>query len=95
MADKGKALLKVIDIGALGVNVDADPLSLEDQELRLAQNAIRDPLGADSGLRKRPGLGYWNTAAAEGVILGGISVPVIDSSPAGTVTLYIGRGSTT
>lgn len=87
-----EALLKVADIGALGVNVDSDPLSLEDQELRLAQNVIRDPLGADAGLRKRPGLVAWNTSITAGVILGGIGVPIIDQSTTGTVQLYIGRG---
>lgn len=95
MATKSQALLKVVDIGALGVNVDADPLSLEDQELRLAQNAIRDPLGADSGLRKRPGLTYWDLTLLAGPILGGIGVPILDSSPAASINLYIGRGSTT
>lgn len=89
-----QALLKVIDIGAGGVNVDADPLSILDQELRRAQNAIRDPLGNDSGLSKRPGLGVWNTSDAAGTILGGIGVPIIDQSSGGTIQLYIGRGPT-
>lgn len=90
---KGTSLLKVINIGAMGVNVDADPFSLEDLELRLAQNAIRDPLGADSGIRKRPGLAYWNPAQTDGPILGGINIPILDTSPAGKIVLYIGRGS--
>lgn len=89
-----QALLKVVDIGALGVNVDADDLSLLDQELRLSQNAIRDPLGRDSGLSKRPGLLAWTTSAAAGSILGGIGVPLINESLGGTVQLYIGRGPT-
>lgn len=90
-----EALLKVVDIGALGVNVDADDLSLMDQELRLSQNAIRDPLGFDSGLSKRPGLGAWTTSVAAGAILGGIGVPLVDESPTGGgLQLYIGRGPT-
>jgi hypothetical protein len=89
-------ILKVYDIGALGVNVDADPISLDDQELRLAQNAIRDPLGSDSGLRKRPGLLAFNTTSITGSVLGGIGVPFPDLSPAGgTFYLYIGRGPLT
>lgn len=86
------AILKVTDIGKLGVNVDSDPISLQDQELRLAQNAIRDPLGADSGLRKRPGQGQFNTAVTVGAVLGGIGVPLVDKSVNGTLTIYIGRG---
>jgi hypothetical protein len=87
-------ILKIYDIGALGVNVDSDPITLDDQEIRLAQNAIRDPLGADSGLRKRPGLGVFNTSLVAGAILGGIGVPLKNLSSSGTVYLYIGRGPT-
>lgn len=86
------AMLKVYALGTLGVNVDSDPISLKDQELRLAQNVIRDPLGSDSGVRKRPGLGAFNTNVASGTILGGIGVPVIDLSNNGTTQIYLGRG---
>lgn len=86
------SILKVIDIGALGVNTDADPLSLQDTELRLAQNAIRDPLGADSGLRKRPGLEVWNTSTAAGVVLGGVGVPLQDLTSRGLHIVFLGRG---
>ena len=86
------SILKVTDIGALGVNVDADPISLQDTELRLAQNAIRDPLGADSGLRKRPGLDVWNTSTAGGVVLGGVGVPLQDLTSQGLHIVYVGRG---
>lgn len=90
MADS--SLLKVIDIGALGINVDADTISLQDQELRRSQNGIRDPLGADSGIRKRPGLDFFNTAVASGSVLGGTSLPARSTSIAGVRNLYIGRG---
>lgn len=85
-------ILKLTDIGAKGVNVDSDPISLDDQELRLAQNAIRDPLGEDSGLRKRPGLLAFNTSLLSGAILGGICMPLKDESTGGFLTIYIGRG---
>lgn len=95
MTDKKKVgKLEVENIGSMGVNVDADPISLQDQELRLAQNAIRDPLGADSGLRKRPGLGVWTTTAASGAILGGIGVPLQDLTSHGLHIMFIGRGTT-
>jgi hypothetical protein len=92
-------ILKVYNIGAGGVNVDSDPIALEDQELRLAQNAIRDPLGTDSGLKKRPGLALFNTLSTGGPILGGI--PVAFSATGGGVSphiaityLFIGRSTT-
>jgi hypothetical protein len=87
-------ILKVYDLGALGVNVDSDPIMLDDKELRLAQNAIRDPLGADSGLKKRPGLGAWSTTAASSAILGGIGVPLQDLTSHGLHIFFIGRGTT-
>lgn len=87
------SLLKLDNIGAKGVNVDADPASLEDTELRLAQNAIRDPLGVDSGLRKRPGLKVFNlNTVSPDAILGGIGVPLRNASTGGIQFIYIGRG---
>jgi len=86
------SILKVYKLGSKGVNVDSDPISIEDQELRLAQNIIRDPLGNDSGLRKRPGLGVYNESVAAGEVLGGIGVPLINQSPNGFEFIYIGRG---
>jgi hypothetical protein len=82
------------DLGAGGVNVDSDPITLKDEELRQAQNAIRDPLGADSGLRKRPGLATFNTSLMGGSVLGAIGVPLDDLSANGTQFIYIGRGPT-
>lgn len=87
-------ILKINDIGRLGVNVDSDPISLDDQELRLAQNAIRDPLGSDSGLRKRPGLLAFNTSTLTDSVIGGVGVPLTNLSSGGTIYLYIGRGPT-
>lgn len=84
--------LKIYKLGSMGVNVDVDPIAIEDQELRLAQNAIRDPLGNDSGLRKRPGLTASNSNVASGDILGGIGVPLADLSGSGTLLIYLGRG---
>lgn len=87
-------ILKVYNLGERGVNVDSDPIVIEDQELRQAQNAIRDPLGVDSGIRKRPGLVKYNENLASGSIIGGIGVPLTDLSSNGNdrVTIYIGRG---
>ena len=88
------AILKVYGLGNAGVNVDSDPISIQDIELRLVQNAIRDPLGDDSGLRKRPGLTAAETNIAAGSVLGGIGVPLIDLSTGGTLSIYLGRGAT-
>ncbi len=87
-------ILKINDIGGMGVNVDVDPINIDDKELRLAQNVIRDPLGADSALRKRPGLGIFNTAVASGAVLGGIGVPLQDLTSHGLHIAFIGRGTT-
>ena len=85
--------LILYNLGASGVNVDTDPLTMKDDELRQAQNAIRDPLGSDSGLRKRPGLAIFNTSLTGGTILGGIGVPIVNTNPVnGFQTIYIGRG---
>ena len=84
--------LRVYNFGTMGVNVDSDPISMQDQEFRLAQNVIKDPLGNDSGLRKRPGLAAFNTNLASGIILGGIGVPLVDLSNNVNQSIYLGRG---
>lgn len=81
--------LTVYSFGEKGVNVDKDPLVLENNELRQAQNAIPEP---DGGLRNRDGLTKFNDSAAEGSILGGIGVPLINLR-SGTPFFYIGRGT--
>ena len=68
--------LNVYGIGSLGVNVDKNPLQLEDGELTKAQNAITDDDGSAGGLRKRPGLTKLNSVAAAGAIKGAIGVPI-------------------
>lgn len=55
--------LNLYNLGKLGVNVDKSPVHLEDGELTKSQNATRDALGVDGGLRKRPGLSRLNSVA--------------------------------
>lgn len=86
--------LKLSSPGSGGVNADADPLNLDDLELRLAQNAIVDPLSSGAGLGKRPGLVVWTTTPASGAILGGIGVPLQDLSLHGLHIFFLGRGIT-
>ncbi len=88
------SVLKIYDLGSLGVNVDSDPISIKDQEFRLAQNTIRDPLGDDSGIRKRPGFASFNGSLASGEVLGGVGVPLIDLSNNRFMAIYLGRGPT-
>jgi hypothetical protein len=38
--------LNCYNLGSLGVNVDKNPVQLEDGELTKAQNAIHDPTGS-------------------------------------------------
>jgi len=84
--------LKVYGLGSLGVNVDSDPLALDDRELRRATNAIDDPLGG--GLTNRPGLAAVNAVAAAGAVMGGVGVPLANQSSSGTRIFLIGRGPT-
>ena len=93
-------IFKVYAFGIQGVNIDSDPISLQDQELRLAQNTISDVLGEDSGVRKRPGLNQFNTEDTGGIILGGISVSITSAGGGGgsghtpIILLMIGRSTT-
>jgi len=84
--------LVIYSLGEKGVNVDKDPLVLDNSELRQAQNAIRDPLGVEGGLKNRPGLVKFNASAGAGSILGGIGVPLLNLL-SGTPFFYIGRGT--
>lgn len=89
------AKLIVESFGTSGVNVDKNPLELDDSELTQAQNATgTDPTSGRASLRKRPGLVAFNTTLLSGAVLGGIGVPLLDLSHGGTVRLYIGRGPT-
>lgn len=87
-------ILLVYTLGQKGVNVDKNPLQLGEDELRQAQNAISDPLGAELGLSNRPGLEKFNAVAGAGSVLGGIGVPLTNLAT-GTRLFYIGRGPKT
>lgn len=93
-------ILKVFNFGETGVNVDSSPIHETEGELRESKNIIRNVTGALGGLTNRPGLFKFNGAAANGAILGGISVPFPDEREdpgAGTTsgrTLYIGYNGT-
>lgn len=94
MADRTK--LSVKDLGLHGVNVDKDPFELEDGELRHAHNAIHEGLGANAGIKNRPGLAFFNLDSGPGAILGGIAVPTLAggaSLNSGTRYIYIGRSA--
>lgn len=84
--------LKIYGLGSLGVNVDSDPLALDDRELRRASNAIDNPLGG--GLTNRPGFAALNNVAAAGAVMGGVGVPLANQSGTGTRLFFIGRGPT-
>ena len=64
------------NVGKLGVSIDKTEIDRTDGELSKAQNAIRDPLGVDGGLRKRPGLTKVNASAAAGAIQGTAAIPL-------------------
>ncbi len=87
-------ILQVFGIGTKGVNVDLNSIQLDDQQLTQAQNASPNPLGAEVGLSKQPGLVEINGSAGAGSILGGIGVPLTNLNT-GTRYFYIGRGPKT
>jgi len=89
MAD-GK--IDIRTLGLKGVNVDKDPIELNDDELRKSQNAFHDPIGVNAGLRKRPGLIPFNTTGLGGIVLGGIGVPLTNLQDSGNPSIYVGRG---
>jgi hypothetical protein len=83
--------LTVRTFGTRGVNVDKNPLDLDDDELQSAQNTISDPTSGTSSLRKRPGLLGFNTATLTYTVLGGSPLPGPNLTASGTVTIYLGR----
>ena len=85
------AKLNVYNLGKLGVNVDKNPIQLQDGELTEAQNWTTDSSGSEGGLRKRPGLVAINASAlGSGTsILGAIDVPLANRQTT-TRTFYIG-----
>lgn len=89
-AEDNEPQIRVNSIGTMGVNVDKNPLELDDNEVRQAQNAI-STIGTGRSIQKRPGLGVFNTTDAAGPVLGGTTVPLIDRF-SGFTTLYLGRG---
>lgn len=85
------AKLVVEGFGVKGVNVDKNPLELDNSELVSAQNVISDPAAGISSIRKRPGLLAFNTLPTAGVVLGGVDLPLQDLSASGTHYIYLGR----
>lgn len=64
-------------LGKSGVNLDVDPLLLEDSELRDAQNLVHETSSArQGGIKNRPGLTTFTSAPLSGPILGGIGMAV-------------------
>jgi hypothetical protein len=84
--------IKINKLGYAGVNVDKNPLELDDQELRQSQNTIA-PLKTGAGIRKRPGytpfLDFIITDSLD--ILGGAPLPFGDTWTLNT-RIYLGRG---
>lgn len=86
------APLTIRHMGIAGVNVDNNPLDLDDNQLTQAQNTISDPESGASSLRKRTGLVAFNTATLVTTVLGGSPLPGPNLSIGGSITIYIARG---
>lgn len=83
--------IDIKSLGLGGVNVDKNPLELDDNELIQSQNAVVEVTSGRSSLRKRQGLTTF-TSATGGVILGGVGVQLADNVT-GTRLFFIGRGT--
>lgn len=87
------SLIRLLNLGKEGVNVDSSNLHMQEGEVRKAQNVVADANRQNFGLANREGLGRFNASAAAGTVLGGICVPLIDelSGPGSAEShLYIG-----
>lgn len=91
MAKATPKVIAVSGLGLKGVNVDRNPLELEDNELVRAANAISESSGGQSSVRKRPGWIAFTTDHTAGIVLGGVDLPFADRRT-GARYLYIGRG---
>lgn len=84
--------LDLFAIGQGGVNVDANPAQIKQDEARQLQNAILDSDEAVGGLRKRGGMPRFNASTLGGSITGGISVPLPNPQKI-TSTMYAALGT--
>mgnify|MGYP001618994373 CR=1 FL=1 len=84
------AKLNLYNFAKLGVNVDKNPIQLEDGELIEAQNWTSDSSGSDGGIVKRPGLVAINSSGLSGSVLAASNVPL---TAATTRTFYIARAT--
>lgn len=85
-------IITATGLGLMGVNVDKNPLELDDNELTQAKNAIS--VTGRSTVRKRAGLLAFTTTATAGSVLGGVDLAVQDLSSSGVHFVYVGRGPT-
>lgn len=82
-------LLTTYNLGELGVVITKSPVHGQDGELATAQNAVPNPEGGRSGLRKRFGFKTLNTTLAAGPILSFMSAALEDPGlPNGSVSAY-------
>lgn len=84
--------IDVTQLGLRGVNVDKNPIELDDNDLVQSQNGVSDPAAGASSLRKRPGLIAFTTSSTGDNVLGGLGVP-LQHRLTGTHIIYIGRGT--
>jgi hypothetical protein len=76
--------LNIFGLGSVGVDVDRSALQMDDNALRLAQNAVPSQ-GSRGGIRKRPPLVKFDNDVAAGSIGGFIGAP-LGPGPSGVGT---------
>lgn len=69
-------ILKVYNIGSLGVDLVNSPIHVKDTALVSCQNAQVSPDDAELGIKKRDGMSKINSIAAAGTLLAVFNVAV-------------------
>ncbi len=69
-------ILKVYNIGSLGIDLVNSPIHVPDTALLNAQNAQTSPDDAEMAIKKRDGMVKINSNAAAGTILALLNVPI-------------------
>lgn len=69
-------ILKVYNIGSIGIDLVNSPVHVEETALLSCQNAQISPHDSELAIRKRDGIAKINTVAAAGALRAVINIPV-------------------
>lgn len=84
-------VVKIRTLGLKGVNVDKNPLVLDEDEVQQAQNFVSEQLGNVAGVVNRPGLVAFSEDGGDAV-LGGVGLVTAATGLSINGVLFLGRG---